>query len=277
MLPRSLKPFLLIGSAKSGTTALFADICQHPEIFLPPVKEPGDMCHDSVLTPEGREKYLSIFKHAPDGAWVGDASTTYTNRDKYPGVSERVNTVLGQDVKILFIGRDPVERLKSHYRHRILTGRVEGCLRDIELQSSDFLLQSKYDYQLEPWLDTFPQDRILTLRYEDYARAPEAVVRRIWQHLDLKRVAGAFGQRKNVSAGRYSNRGFFGRLILSPFYKRQLRKLIPDELRSRLQPMLLQRHQGGFADDLPEELEQALRYELTESCRNFYAMAERFE
>ncbi|WP_111735708.1 sulfotransferase family protein [Roseovarius amoyensis] len=277
MLPRSLKPFLLIGSAKSGTTSLFADICQHPDVFLPPVKEPGDLCHDKVLTTKGRAKYFSLFANAPEGTWVGDASTTYTHRHKYPGVPERAKSVLGEDVDIIFIGRNPVERLKSHYRHRILTGRVEGPLSDVLLEDSDFLLQSKYDLQLEVWLDAFSRDRILILKFEDYIRAPDDVVHRIWRHLGLRRVAANLGQRRNVSAGRFMNDGLFGRLIRSPVYKRHLRNLMPERLRVGLQPVLLQRHEGKFTDDLPAEREQSLRQELMEACRNFYAMAERFE
>lgn len=278
MLPRSLKPFLLIGAAKSGTTSLFADICQHPDVFLPPVKEPGDLCHDSVLTPEGREKYLSIFRDAPDGAWIGDASTTYTMRDTYPGVAERAIKLLGKDIRIIFIGREPLERIKSLYRHHILIGRETLPLRDLSLYDSFYFQMSKYDYQLNYWFDFFEKQKIILLRYEDYEKYPGAVVRRVWRHLDLEAISGVdFGQRRNVSSDRRIAHSYIGRLATSQFYKRHVRRVLPESLRHRLQPILSRKHRGGFADDLPEDREQALRRELMEACRNFYAMAERFE
>jgi hypothetical protein len=277
MFPRSLKPFLLIGSAKSGTTALFFDICQHPDVFMPTVKEPSDLCLESVLTAEGRERYFSLFRDAPDGAWVGDASTTYTMRDTYPGVPHRAEAVLGPSARILFIGRDPLERLKSLYRHHVLIGREKRPLRDVPLEGSFFKLMSKYDHQLEPWLNVFSRDQILILRYEDYVRAPEAVVRRVWQHLGLEQAQGTFGRLKNVSSERYDGRGLVGRLTRSPLYKRHLRQLIPEKWRHRLQPVVSRKYKGGFDAELPADREAALRQELIEACRNFYAQAERFE
>ena len=36
-----LPNFFIVGAAKSGTTSLYHHLCQHPDIFMSPVKEPG--------------------------------------------------------------------------------------------------------------------------------------------------------------------------------------------------------------------------------------------
>jgi len=36
-----LPNFFIVGAAKSGTTSLYHHLCQHPYIFMSPVKEPG--------------------------------------------------------------------------------------------------------------------------------------------------------------------------------------------------------------------------------------------
>ena len=56
----TLPSFLIIGAMKSGTTTLHADLATHPSISTPDRKEPGDLNHDEVLTPEGRAAYEEI-------------------------------------------------------------------------------------------------------------------------------------------------------------------------------------------------------------------------
>ena len=37
----TLPNFLIIGAAKAGTSALYAYLAQHPEVYLSPTKEPN--------------------------------------------------------------------------------------------------------------------------------------------------------------------------------------------------------------------------------------------
>ena len=36
-----LPNFFIVGAAKSGTTSLYHHLCQHPDVFMSPVKEPN--------------------------------------------------------------------------------------------------------------------------------------------------------------------------------------------------------------------------------------------
>ena len=41
-----LPNFFIVGAAKSGTTSLYHHLCQHPDIFMSPVKEPHYFSRD---------------------------------------------------------------------------------------------------------------------------------------------------------------------------------------------------------------------------------------
>ena len=58
-----LPNFLLVGAAKSGTTSLFDQLCHHPEVFKPYIKEPGYFIPQNQYSSINTwEEYLNIFK-----------------------------------------------------------------------------------------------------------------------------------------------------------------------------------------------------------------------
>ena len=78
--------FFIVGHHKSGTTALYEMLSQHPEIFMSDIKEPRFLAADMrarFTPPRGRrlpetlEEYLSLFSAAAPGQRVGEASPSY--------------------------------------------------------------------------------------------------------------------------------------------------------------------------------------------------------
>src|SRR3977135_4210694 len=81
-----LPDFFIVGHHKSGTTALYAMLRRHPEIYMPGIKEPRYFASDLralVRRPERRlrtetfDEYLSLFQAAAPGQRVGEASPSY--------------------------------------------------------------------------------------------------------------------------------------------------------------------------------------------------------
>ena len=114
-----LPNFLIVGAAKSGTTSLFHYLKQHPEVFMPSFKEPQYLVASKV---RGRvfknisvlEDYKGLFEDASQKA-VGEASVFYLYF--YKEAIQNIKTILGDDVKIIFVLRNPVDRAFSAYRH----------------------------------------------------------------------------------------------------------------------------------------------------------------
>jgi len=85
------KPNLfIVGHPKSGTTALYNFLKQHPDIFMCPVKEPAFFCKDFIeesdlfhkqksfyLDSWSREQkvYLSLFADVKSEKIIGECST----------------------------------------------------------------------------------------------------------------------------------------------------------------------------------------------------------
>src|SRR5215204_1305303 len=98
-----LPDFLVIGAGKSGTTSLDKYLNQHPQIFVPKVKEPNFFGyeHTKIEDLNGNEDdirhfkrsvttldaYLDIFKEATPDQIKGETSNTYMY---HSGAPERI-------------------------------------------------------------------------------------------------------------------------------------------------------------------------------------------
>lgn len=121
-------------------------------------------------------------------AAVGEASRNYTKRDIFEGVPERTATQ-APDARLIFVARDSVARLASHYRHVWLFGHMD-VLPETLLASGPgkhMLNTSRYAWQLGPWIDTFGRDRLLILDFEALRDDPQDVFDRVCDHIGVAR------------------------------------------------------------------------------------------
>ena len=156
---------IIIGSMKSGSTTLFAQLDAHPKIAGARVKEPGFFAFEEVHS-MGWDWYEDLFPwEQGTSQYALEASTDYT---KYPfasGVTERFQAAEadGKRLRFIYIMRNPVDRLVSHARHTAFkkkeVGRSVSPRRDHSLDagySPVNLACSDYASQLEhyrPWFD----------------------------------------------------------------------------------------------------------------------------
>ncbi len=227
MLPTrvlKLPNFILAGAPKSGTTALYHYLRQHPQVYLSPIKEPTFFAADDILSqPDLRSKvehqraalraylagsqlrpthflitewddYVQLFREVRDQTAIGEASVSYlwslsaaaAIRSKLP------------DVRLIFVLRDPTERLYSLY---LLNLRREPHLtfRDWVLQAMALhrdrskgmnrypipLDSGLYATQLGRFLDIFPRNQVRIYLYESYRDHAREVVRDILAFLGV--------------------------------------------------------------------------------------------
>jgi len=127
----TLPNFLIIGAAKSGTTSLYCYLRQHPDIFMPDLKEPHffrfynvpDNAFHKEIFPNAPEEYVRDFEHyqrlftkcLPDYKAVGEASSAYLfyHERTIPNIKKFLPD--WQKTKIIIILRNPVEASFSHY------------------------------------------------------------------------------------------------------------------------------------------------------------------
>ena len=120
--------FLVVGAAKSGTTSLFNYLNQHPDIYIPEVKEcrffsqlpknfkglGAEFFPNSGITDE--KEYFNLFEGQKDKV-CGDISNDYLYY--YEESIKNIKKYLGNEVKIIIILRNPINRAYSNYLHAL--------------------------------------------------------------------------------------------------------------------------------------------------------------
>ena len=179
MLPN----LIIIGAMKSGTTSLHRYLNLHPEISMSHPKE-LNFFSNKINWQKGIQWYDSNFTEKVK--ILGESSTNYTKFPTYTGVAEKMHAVL-PDAKLIYLLRDPIERIKSHYIENFFSGReirtIHRVLRDID--NNHYLNCSKYYCQLEQYLNYYPGSNISIIDSFDLKNKRQQTLRTIFRFLGV--------------------------------------------------------------------------------------------
>ena len=201
----NLPNFFIIGAAKSGTSSLYMYLKQHPNVFMPTIKEPhyfsytektkntngpGDKIYLAI---SNFEEYKQLFNPTKNQTAIGEASTSYLYR---PEAATRIHEII-PDVKIIAILRHPADRAFSSYMHvvrdqrEILTS-FEEALKNEDNRIADgwepiwhFKNVGYYYKQLLRYYKLFPEEHIKIYLYEDFIDNPDKIIRDIFNYLSI--------------------------------------------------------------------------------------------
>jgi hypothetical protein len=187
--PVPLPDFLVIGAFKSGTTSLISYLGEHPQIFLPWLQEPNFFGNERFSLETGGDprpvrdtigygrartetlgQYAALFRDAPPGAVIGEASPQYMRNAE---ACDRIRKLLPA-VKLVGILRNPADRAFSDYSMFVRDGlerddfdtavRREQC----DAPGYHYVYTGFYARQLRPYFETFPREQIRICLYEDF-------------------------------------------------------------------------------------------------------------
>ena len=179
MLPN----FVVIGAMKSGTSSLYEYLQAHPRIFMPEIKEP-----DYFATAESFDRrggwYEALFRDANGARAVGEASTSYTKFPDVIGVPERMAKAL-PDVRLIYVVRDPIERIRSQYLHELLMSEQREPLEAALSTHARYVNYSRYWMQIQRFLEWFPADRLLVIKSESLRDERRATLASICRFLGV--------------------------------------------------------------------------------------------
>lgn len=209
--PSAAVDFLVIGAQKSGTTAFFKYLTEHPQVFMPAEKEVEFFQNDRKFS-RGRDWYYdTYFAKAPESKVKGEASTHYM---MYSSVPERIHSFY-PGVKLIAVLRDPVERAYSHYRMAVRRGIetrsfrecvVDGIKKGVRPDSevchnSDYIMFGEYGRILQNYLEWFSKEQLLVIFSEELVREPRAGMARTYRFLGVADdfVPGNLGKKYHVS------------------------------------------------------------------------------
>ena len=189
--PRPAADFLVIGVQKAGTTALYAYLRQHPELYLPEVKE-AHYFDDESRDWGGPDHadYERLFLNGAAAAARGEVTPIYIY---WPRCLERIRAY-NPAMRLVLLLRDPVERAWSHWRMERSRGAETAdfswCIREgrARLAASEpagfhreysYVERGFYGRQIQRLYSLFPRDQVLILRSDDLDADPTGTVGRV--------------------------------------------------------------------------------------------------
>ena len=211
-MPTSARPdFLCVGVHKGGTTWLYQQLDSHPDFWMPPLKElhyfdqlsrvqrpSSSRCRDerdrrfleSINSLSAKpyidfEHYAQLFE--PKGPLLsGDISPNYSTL-----TNKVIRRIVGYfpKLKVIFLARDPVERVWSHLSMEVHYHQIESFdVTDIDevnrnLLRRGLLLRSYPSAVVARWKRYVHPDRFRVYFFDDLQRNPTELRRSILDFL----------------------------------------------------------------------------------------------
>ncbi len=239
----TLPTFLIIGTMKGGTTSLHRYLRQHPEVFMPERKELNffldEYAGPPIDPPEERNWSRGItwyerqFAGAEHERAVGEASANYSRYPTYPGVAERIAELV-PEVKLVYLVRNPIDRVLSHYLHDFAKGREQRPLHIAVRRDDRYLTPSRYATQVEHYFRIFSPTQVLLLKTDDLLTRRATTVGRV---LEFIGVNNKVHLRLDFEAHRSSEKLERTRALTFAMQSRY-RRVVPRPIRRRLRQLL---------------------------------------
>ena len=194
-----LPDFIVGGAPRAGTTWLYELLDRHPGVYMAkPLKpEPKFFLVDDLYA-RGLAYYSARwFAGAPADRRAGEKSTDYLESRE---AAERMARDLPH-VKLVFVLRDPVERAFSNFAWTRMNGlETEDFATALRLEADrertlpdrwkfsrpfSYFSRGLYADLLAEYLQRFPRDQILVLKFEEIAANPRALAERLHRFLGV--------------------------------------------------------------------------------------------
>jgi hypothetical protein len=197
--------FYIAGAPRCGTTALYTYLGEHPNIFLPKIKElhyfASDFPDVQKIIFKSVDEYLTIFADAGEQHQaVGEVSPLYY----YSNVALKNIREFDPSIKIILILRNPVDFVQSV--HQLNLGLLREDEPDLarawELQETrkqgnlipkscrePALIQygemGLFGRHVEKLFGIFPKEQVLIILFDDFAANPKSIYEAILMFLGV--------------------------------------------------------------------------------------------
>lgn len=207
----------MVGAMKAGTTSFVEVLSQHPQLFVPPIKEPHyfvdslpkelyepsrffDLAHYfetdfpqslHITKVENNEHYKKLFSGAKTEQYLLDASTAYLHAQE----SARHIFKYNPNAKIIVLLRDPIKRAFSQYKMDVGLGMIRTSFEkmiidDIENYNNGvlpwytYLGMSLYARAVRRYQELFKD--VLVLNFEDFIKYNDQFLNELTTFLDIE-------------------------------------------------------------------------------------------
>ena len=249
--------FFIVGAPKSGTTAMYHFLRQHPEIFMPPEKELRFFCKDlyekfphlrHFYRPTNLKEYLSFFKGVQNEKRIGEATPIYLMSKLAPLEIKR----FCPKAKILIMLRNPIEVLYSAYYQALYDGteiiedfeiaiKVDQKYRQNLAKKKDRYFVDcnyyeelvKFSEQIQRYFDVFGKENVHIIIFDDFKKDIHNIYRQTLTFLEVN--PNFYPEFQVINPSKQVKikwiRDFF---INHPYLKDFFKPLIPKRFRTKL-------------------------------------------
>ncbi len=236
--------FLVPGFSKCGTTTLCVLLAQHPEIYIPELKELWYFSSENF--PAQQADYIQHFSPALPGQLLGEGSVSYSDHRTEDISIARIREN-NPDCRFIFIARHPLRRIESSYREMHHSGVKFGLNAPYGLAQNlerfpQMIEDSLFFARISKYVNAFGAASIAVVFLEDLQRDPQREMARCFSHLG---VDSRFRVDRDLRLNEGSNK-YYDTRILRYFRTRnwsglRLARLDPEQQDRLLRPLRLRR------------------------------------
>lgn len=205
--------FIIIGAQRSGTTWLHRVLESHPAVWVPPIKE----LH-YFDDPTNKRYYVHLRKRLKSNLalrrfatawdvryflgrrndeWYRNLFEPGRRRGKVTGEATPAYAVMGgdgferikavnPDVKLIFVMRDPIERMWSAIMNGAMNKRKDGTVHLKRGEESDHLRKSRYMNTINLLERHFPAEQLFFGFFDDIKRRPAELASDVLRFLGVE-------------------------------------------------------------------------------------------
>jgi hypothetical protein len=254
----------VVGAPRTATTSLWAAMSEHPDIFMPRMKEPHyftRMWPRIVPTVKREPDYRALFADAGDVRYRGEASPSYLTD---PIAAPEIRKV-SPDARIIISLRDPVARAYSQYWHLARYGTEQPSFLEVVRRhlseihpywETPLVHTGEYVEPVRRYLDLFG-DHVHVMFYEEYAEDARRELRKIFEFLGVDTAPAATVPTEQRNPGQLPRNPAMRRLYSMRRTRRVIGGLVPRRLHGRVE-------RAALRPQRPPEMEPEARRLLGE-------------
>ena len=237
---RVLPDFIIIGTARSGSTSLYYNICSHPSILPASYDEIGFFDSNYHL---GMNWYRSMFPLKSDMERIRSETKYALTGEDTPfyfwkiDAANRIRKILPK-IKLIAILRNPVQRAYSNYYLGVREGTEKLTFEEAVRKELDTLPENKilaenifkfcnvrrsyiakslYVYQMKIWFERFSKNRLFVISTEEMSKSPAHTMNQAYEFLGLPKYENTFFEKRKKAS--YEKMGDNIRKELEEFFK----------------------------------------------------------
>ena len=223
----TLPNFVVVGVAKAGTSSLHGYLRQHPDVFMPQMKDPGFFAFNNQADPwrykvTSREAYEALFADVRGERAIGEVSDTYFDSKVAPA---NIKAAI-PDARLIVSLREPASRAFSLYHMMLRNRGVNEGLSFLEALERGEGLRLGYHDSLKAYFDHFDRSRIRVVLFDDLTRDTLATVQSLFGFLGID--SGFTPELKVFNPGGVPKSKGLHRLMANPRLRAWARDTLPE-------------------------------------------------